>query len=68
MEGASRPLIGDCLDITGIRWGLDAAEAVLKLRALIGSGDFDTYWALHLTREHNRIYLTPEQHNYELTA
>ena len=32
IEGACRHLIGDRLDITGARWGLAGAEAVLKLR------------------------------------
>jgi hypothetical protein len=46
---ACRHLIGDRLDITGARWGLAGAEAILTLRALI---DFDAYWRFHLTREH----------------
>ena len=29
------------MDITGARWGLEGAEAVLKLRALIATGDFE---------------------------
>ncbi len=41
IEGACRHLIGVRLDITGSRWGLDGAEAVLQLRALIDNGDFD---------------------------
>jgi hypothetical protein len=40
IEGACRHLIGDRLDITGARWGLHGAEAVLKLRALLDNGDF----------------------------
>ena len=32
IEGACRHLIGDRLDISGARWGLAGAEAVLKLR------------------------------------
>ena len=32
--------------ITGARWGLDGAEAVLKLRALISNGDLDAYWRI----------------------
>jgi hypothetical protein len=68
IEGACRHLIGDRLDITGSRWGLQGAEAILKLRALIDNGDFDTYWRYHLAREHERLYPTPDQHNYELTA
>src|SRR5438874_4574097 len=44
IEGACRYLVKDRMDITGARWGLDGAEAVLKLRALISNGDFEDYW------------------------
>ncbi|WP_374106736.1 ISKra4 family transposase [Kitasatospora aureofaciens] len=54
IEGACRHLIKDRLDITGARWGLSGAEAVLKLRALRSNGDFDTYWAWHETQEFTR--------------
>jgi hypothetical protein len=37
------------MDITGACWGLRGAEAVLKLRALRSSGDFDAYWTFHKT-------------------
>jgi hypothetical protein len=56
IEGACRHLIGDRLDITGARWGLDGAEAILTLRALISNGDFDDYWHYHLAQEHHRHY------------
>jgi len=44
------------MGITGARWGLEGAEAILKLRALIANGDFDAYWRFHLRREHERIH------------
>ena len=44
----------DRLDITGARWGLAGAEAVLKLRALRSNGDFDAYRAWHEQQEHTR--------------
>ncbi len=56
IEGACRHLIGDRLDITGARWGLDGAEAILTLRAVISNGDFDDYWRYHLAQEHQRLY------------
>jgi hypothetical protein len=56
IEGACRHLTGDRLDITGARWGLDGAEAILTLRATISNGDFDDYWRYHLTQEHHRHY------------
>jgi hypothetical protein len=42
--------LGDRLDITGARWGLQGAQVVLKLRALHTTSDFDTYWRYQLTR------------------
>jgi hypothetical protein len=68
IEGACRHLIGDRLDITGARWGLEGAEAVLTLRAVIANGDFDEYWRFHLTREHQRLYPGTAQGQYTLGA
>src|SRR6266704_1934865 len=56
IEGACRHIVKDRMDITGARWGLEGAEAILRLRALIASGDFDAYWRYHLRREHERIH------------
>jgi hypothetical protein len=36
--------VADRLDITGARWGLEGAEAILKLRALRSNKDFHAYW------------------------
>jgi hypothetical protein len=62
IEGACRHLVGDRLDITGARWGLQGAEAVLKLRALWSNGDFDTYWRFHRAQEHRRVHQARYQH------
>ena len=42
------------MDITGARWSLAGAEAVLKLRSLCISGDWNQYWQFHLKQEHQR--------------
>ncbi|CAI7973405.1 conserved hypothetical protein [Frankia sp. Hr75.2] len=54
VEGSCRHLVKDRFDITGARWGLDGAEAVLLLRAVVTNGDFDAYWAYHLDQEQHR--------------
>ncbi len=54
IEGACRHLVKDRMDITGARWDLDGAEAVLKLRALHSNGDFPDYWIFHLGQERRR--------------
>ena len=56
IEGACRHLINDRLDITGARWSLQGAEAVLKLRSLKSSGDLDTYWVFHKKQSKRRFY------------
>lgn len=63
IEGAWCHLVKDRLDITGARWSLTGAEAVLKLRALIANGDFDAYWVFHLRAEHHRIHQARYQHH-----
>jgi hypothetical protein len=58
IEGACRHLIQDRLGITGARWDLPGADAVLKLRALQTSGDWEAYWRFHLNEEALRNYPT----------
>jgi hypothetical protein len=54
IEGACRYVVKDRMDITGARWGLPGAEAVLRLRSLHASGDLDQYWEFHREREFAR--------------
>jgi hypothetical protein len=54
IEGACRHLVKDRMDVTGARWSLAGAEAVLKLRALKSSHDFEEYWTFHEARENER--------------
>jgi len=58
IEGACRYLVKDRMDITGARWGLQGAEAVLKLRSLKKSGDLDAYWAFHKLQELQRNHIS----------
>ena len=51
IEGACRHLIVDRLDITGARWSVRGAEAILRLRSLRSSRDFDDYWRFHIEAE-----------------
>jgi hypothetical protein len=68
IEGACRHLIADRLSIGGARWGLDGAEAVLALRAVIANGDFEEYWRFHLACEHQRLCPGTNQGQYALGA
>jgi hypothetical protein len=54
IEGACRHLVKDRMELTGARWRLSGAEAVLRLRSLRASGDFAEYWQFHLAQEYQR--------------
>ena len=54
IEGACRHLVEDRMNLTGARWSLTGAEAVLRLRALRSSNDFDAYWKFHEQQEYER--------------
>jgi hypothetical protein len=54
IEGACRHLVNDRMGVTGARWSLTGAEAVLRLRALRSSHDFDEYWTFHEAKEYER--------------
>lgn len=56
IEGACRHIVADRFDVTGARWGLAGAEAILKLRALRSNGDFQNYWTWHLDQERQRVH------------
>ena len=57
IEGACRYLVKDRMEKTGARWHLTGAEAVLRLRSLRASGDFDEYWRFHEQAELQRNHL-----------
>ncbi|MCI0558457.1 MAG: hypothetical protein MN733_08175 [Nitrososphaera sp.] len=66
IEGACRSLVKDRMDITGARWGLARAEAVLKLQALESSGDFEEYFEFYKEKSLQNVHVslyqpTPDQ-------
>lgn len=54
IEGACRYLVRDRMEITGARWSLNGAEAILRLRSLRASGDWEAYWRHHEQMEQKR--------------
>jgi hypothetical protein len=63
IEGACRHIVADRFDVTGARWSLAGAEAILKLRALRSNGDWDNYWTWHLAQERRRVHETRYLHS-----
>ena len=58
VEGACKNLIRDRFERSGMRWTQETAEALLRLRALHLSSDFDRYWDFHINKDQQRLYPT----------
>ena len=56
VEGACKNLIKDRMERSGMRWTADMAEAIVQLRAIYLSGDFDRYWAFHIAKDQQRLH------------
>jgi hypothetical protein len=56
VEGACKNLIKDRMERSGMRWTALMAEAIVKLRALYLSEDFDAYWDFHISQDQQRLY------------
>ena len=63
IEGACRHLVNDRMDLTGARWRLEGAEAILRLRALRASRDFEDYMAFHRRQERQRNHDSAQQND-----
>ena len=59
VEGACKNLIKDRMERSGMRWTEEMAEAIVKLRAIYLSGDFDRYWSFHIARDQQRLHPGP---------
>src|SRR5204863_3497040 len=56
VEGACGHLVKDRMEQAGMRWTKAGAQAMLDLRAVRLSGDWDAYWEFHRHKEHQRLY------------
>jgi hypothetical protein len=56
VEGACGHVVKDRMEQAGMRWTKAGAQAMLDLRAVRLSGDWDAYWQFHRQQEHRRLY------------
>ena len=56
VEGACGHVVKDRMEQAGMRWTRPGAQAVLDLRALRLSGEWDAYWQFHRQQQHERHY------------
>lgn len=55
-EGACRHLVKDRMELTGMRWRVEGAQAMLDLRAVFINGDWEQFQAYRIKREQRKLY------------
>lgn len=56
VEGACGHVVKDRMEQAGMRWTKAGAQAMLDLRSVRLTGDWEAYWAFHRHKEHERLY------------
>lgn len=56
VEGACRNLVRDRMELVGMHWSCEGAEAVLALRAVKINDDWEAFWKYRVAKERERRY------------
>jgi hypothetical protein len=56
IEGACRHVIKDRMERAGMHWTLEGAQAMLDLRSVYASGQWEDYWRYRIESETDRMY------------
>jgi hypothetical protein len=59
VEGACRHLVKDRMELSGMRWTIAGAEALLALRAVNENGDWEAFHHFRRQRRHKQLYGKP---------
>lgn len=59
IEGTCRHLVKDRLELSGMRWTIPGADALLALRAVNENGDWDDFHAFRRAQRHQDLFGTP---------
>ena len=55
-EGACRHLVKDRMELTGMRWRIPGAQAMLNLRAVYLNGDWEAFQQHRIKQERHQLY------------
>jgi hypothetical protein len=59
IEGTCRHLVKDRMELSGMRWTMTGAGALLALRAVNENGDWEEFHDFRRTQRHKQLYGTP---------
>jgi hypothetical protein len=56
IEGACRSFVKDRMESSGMRWTIECAESMLKLKSIKTNGYWNDYWEYYPEKEKERLY------------
>jgi len=59
VEGTCRHLVKDRMELSGMRWTVSGAGALLALRAVNENGDWEKFHEFRRLQRHQQLYGTP---------
>jgi hypothetical protein len=66
VESACSHVVKNRMELPGARWSVSGAEAILQLRSVVKSQDWDAYWAFYTTHIQKPDDLPPEVNSLNL--
>ena len=61
VESACGHLVKDRMELSGARWSIDGAEAMLRVRSVVKSQDWDDYWTFYMAQFRDNTFLDIEE-------
>lgn len=62
VESACGHIVKDRMELSGARWSIDGAEAMLRVRSIVKSQDWDDYWKFYMRQFRDNTFLEIEDH------
>ncbi len=63
VESACSHVVKDRMEVSGARWGINGAEAILRLRSVAKSQDWNAYWDFYTAQFRDKDFLLPDDNS-----
>ena len=66
VESACSHVVKDRMEISGARWGINGAESVLRLRSVVKSKDWDSYWEFFTSQVREKDFIADDYNSLNI--
>jgi hypothetical protein len=66
VESACSHVVKDRMEISGARWGVNGAESVLRLRYVVKSKDWDSYWEFFTSQVREKDFIADDYNSLNI--